>query len=130
MCAKAGLVSTGLIAVDGTKVHANASDRSNFNYEQLARHVLEESERIDREEDELYGEARGDELPEFLAAADGRRGWLRAAKQALEERQVEEAKPIPRSRPARLREAERRLQEEHRVECKANGPMRPIGRAG
>jgi Transposase DDE domain/Transposase domain (DUF772) len=120
LCARAGLVSTGVVAVDGTKVHANASDRSNVDYEQLARQMLEESERIDREEDERFGEARGDELPEFLATADGRRGWLREAKRALEDKQVAEAKPIPQSRPQRLREAKHRLELEHRMEIKAN----------
>jgi hypothetical protein len=36
LCAKAGLVNVGVIAVDGTKLHANASDRSNLTYEQIA----------------------------------------------------------------------------------------------
>jgi transposase len=39
LCAKAGLVNVGVIAVDGTKLHANASDRSNLTYEQIAREL-------------------------------------------------------------------------------------------
>ena len=37
LCAKAGLVNVGLIAVDGIKVHANACDRANLGYEEIAR---------------------------------------------------------------------------------------------
>jgi transposase len=56
LCAKAGLVNIGVIAVDGTKLHANASDRSNMTYEQIARELLGQAEEIDRAEDERYGE--------------------------------------------------------------------------
>ena len=86
LCREAGLVSVGVIAVDGTKVHANASRFSSLDYEQLARKILEEAARIDREEDELYGDARGDELPEQLQTAAGRRAALREAKRRLAER--------------------------------------------
>jgi transposase len=63
LCAKAGAVSVGVIAVDGARVKANAADRPNMDYEQLAREILAEADRIDREEDERFGDARGDELP-------------------------------------------------------------------
>ena len=119
-CAEAGLASVGVIAIDGTKVHANASRHCNRDYEQIAREILAEADAVDREEDERYGEARGDELPPHLSTAHGRRGWLREAKRRLEEKRAEEAAPIPRSRPARLREAKRRLEEELDVECRAN----------
>ena len=85
VCREAGLVTVGVIAVDWMKVHANASRFSSLDYEQLARKILEEAERIDREEDELYGEARGDELPEQLQTAEGRREALREAKRRLAE---------------------------------------------
>ena len=61
------------IAVDGTKVQANASRNENLDYEQLAREILEEAKATDAAEDELYGEARGDELPEQLRTVEGRR---------------------------------------------------------
>ena len=64
LCAKAGLAIVGVIAVDGTKLHANASRDENLDYEQLAREILEEAKAVDAAEDELYGDARGDELPE------------------------------------------------------------------
>lgn len=43
LCARGGLVSVGVIAVDGTKLHANASQHANRDYEQLAREILEEA---------------------------------------------------------------------------------------
>src|SRR5919199_37014 len=97
LCADAGLVCAEVLAVDGTKLHANAS-----------------------EEDERFGDQRGDELPEPLGTREGRARWLADAKRRLEERRAQEARPIPASRPARLREAKRRLEEEHRVEVQAN----------
>ena len=120
LCAEAGLAKVGLIAIDGTKVQANASRHSNRDYEQIAREILAEADAVDSEEDERYGEARGDELPPHLSTEQGRRGWLRDAKRRLEEKRAEEAAPIPRSRPARLREAKRRMEEELDVECRAN----------
>src|SRR5918911_1613098 len=84
LCARSGLAKVGVIAVDGTKVHANASRNENLDYEQLAREILEEAQAVDAAEDELYGGARGDELPPGVAPAQGRRGWVREAKQRLE----------------------------------------------
>src|SRR5271157_1537871 len=83
LCKQAGLVKVGVIAIDGTKIHANASHHSNLDYEQLAREILKEAGEIDAAEDELYGEARGDELPEHLRTREGRRAALRAAKEKL-----------------------------------------------
>jgi transposase len=120
LCAEAGLVSVGVVAIDGTKLHANASHHANRDYEQLAREIIEEAKTIDALEDEQFGEARGDELPPQLRTAQGRRGWLREAKRRLDEKRAAEAKPIPRSRPERVRESKRRLQEELFVECQAN----------
>jgi len=74
LCRAAGMVDVGVIAVDGTKVHANASNMANRDYRQIALEILKEAGRIDREEDELYGEERGDELPEHLRTAEGRDG--------------------------------------------------------
>jgi transposase len=120
LCAEAGLVSVGVIAIDGTKVHANASQHSNRDYEQIAREILEQAAETDRLEDEQFGEKRGDELPPELQTEQGRRGWLRDAKRRLEEKRAEEARPIPRSRPERLKESKRRLEEELWTECRAN----------
>jgi transposase len=120
LCAEAGLVRVGVVAVDGTKVAANAAPQATRDYEQIAREILAEADAIDAEEDDRFGDARGDELPPELQTAQGRRGWLREAKRRLDERRAEEARPIPRDRPDRLREAKRRLEEEHQTECRAN----------
>jgi transposase len=84
LCRQAGLVSVGVIAIDGTKVAANASREANRSYGQIAREILAEAAETDRREDELYGEARGDELPEQLRTSEGRRAALREAKAKLE----------------------------------------------
>ena len=120
LCADAGLVRVGVIAVDGTKVAANAAPQATRDYEQIAREILAEADAVDAEEDEQFGDARGDELPPELATAQGRRGWLREAKRRLDDKRAQEARPVPRDRPDRLREAKRRLEEEHRTECHAN----------
>ena len=120
LCGEAGLVHVDVIAVDGTKLHANASQHANRDYEQIAREILEDAARVDAEEDERFGDRRGDELPPELSTSQGRRGWLREAKRRLDERRAEEARPIPAARPARLKEAKRRLEEELWTECQAN----------
>jgi hypothetical protein len=120
LCARSGLAKVGVIAVDGTKVQANASRNENLDYEQLAREILEEARAVDAAEDELYGEARGDELPPEFATAQGRRGWLREAKQRLEAERAANPRPVPRCRPKRLKEAKRRLEEELLSEVRAN----------
>jgi transposase len=120
LCARSGLAKVGVIAVDGTTVHANASRNENLDYEQIAREILEEAQAVDAAEDELYGDARGDELPPEFATAQGRRGWLREAKQRLEAERAADPRPVPRSRPKRLKEAKRRLEEELWTEARAN----------
>ncbi len=102
LCAESGLVRVGVIAVDGTKLHANAAPQATLDFEQIAREILEEADAVDAEEDERFGNARGDELPPEFATAQGRRGWLREAKRRLDEKRAEQARPIPRSRPDRL----------------------------
>src|SRR3954468_22608521 len=120
LCADAGLLRVGVVAVDGTKVHANASERATRDYEQIAREILEQAAEIDAAEDEQFGERRGDELPPALATREGRQRWLRDAQRRLDQRRAEEARPIARSRAKRLVEARRRLDEELAVERRAN----------
>jgi hypothetical protein len=120
LCREAGLVRVGVIAVDGTKVHANASSMADRNYRQAAEEILADAARIDQEEDELYGDKRGDWLPGEVSTHNGRREWLREARRRLDEQRGREGKPAPRPRPARLREAKNRLQEELWTEQRAN----------
>jgi transposase len=94
LCQRAGLVRLGRVALDGTKVKANASRHKAMSYARMpereaaleaeVRRILDEAEAIDRAEDELYGDARGDELPPGLRTAEGRLRKLREAKAALE----------------------------------------------
>ena len=76
LCARAGLVESRVVAIDGTKIAANANRDQNVDYDRIAREILAEAKATDEAEDELYGEARGDELPPELATAEGRRAWL------------------------------------------------------
>jgi transposase len=86
LCREAGLVSVGVITIDGTKIKANASMDQNRDYRELVTEILREAEETDRREDELYGQARGDELPEPLRTAEGRRQALADARRRLAER--------------------------------------------
>src|SRR5688572_15708007 len=83
LCARAGLVSVGVVAIDGTKMAANASSDANRAFGQIAREILAEAAALDAREDELYGDQRGDELPEQLRTREGRRQALREAKERL-----------------------------------------------
>jgi transposase len=84
VCQRAGLVRAGVLALDSTKIAANASGQANMTFEQLAREIIAQGIATDRAEDELYGDARGDELPAELADPKARRARLRAAKAELE----------------------------------------------
>jgi len=95
LCQAAGMVSLGRVALDGTKVRANASKRKAMSYARmtdkekiLAAEVsalLAEAERIDKAEDAKFGkDKRGDELPEELRRRETRLARIRKAKTALE----------------------------------------------
>jgi transposase len=120
LCADAGLLGVAVLALDGTKLHANASQHRSLDYDEIAREILAEADAVDRAEDERFGERRGDELPPELSTAQGRRGWPRDPRRRLDGRRAAEARPVPKSRPARLREGKRRLEEEHQVHRRAN----------
>jgi Transposase DDE domain/Transposase domain (DUF772) len=120
LCADAGLATVGVIAIDGTKVHANASRDRTMTYAQIARAIVAEAVETDAAETAALGERRGDELPAILATREGREGWLRAARQQLEQRRAEQPEPVARSRPRRLLTAKQRLQEELTVERDAH----------
>jgi len=95
LCKASGLVKAGIIALDGTKVKANASLSRNKTYEQLSKQekrlkekleaLLEQAEKTDQEEDRLYGSKRGDELPEDLSTAEKRLAKIKEAKKYLEQ---------------------------------------------
>ena len=79
LCAAEGLIASGVVAIDGTKVEANASAWSNRTRRQIAEEILAEAERVDAAEDQALGDRRGDELPERWADRRDRRARLREA---------------------------------------------------
>jgi transposase len=118
LCQKAGMVSLGHVALDGTKLKANASKHKAMSYgrmklrePELAAEVkkwLESAEATDQREDAEHGpDRRGDELPDWVVSKQERLAKIREAKQALEaeaqaEAQVTNAKKKdgkPGSRP-------------------------------
>jgi transposase len=120
LCAKAGLVDTAVLAVDGSKLEASASNHATRGYEQIAAEILAEAGRIDAAEDEIHGDARGDELPEQLTTRHGRKQWLREAKEELERERAAKAQPVPRERSERLQLCRERLVEDWQTEHWAN----------
>ena len=120
LCARAGLAGVEVVAIDGTKLSANASHEANRDDEQIAKEILEGAAAIDAAEDLEFGERRGDELPPALATREGRQRWLRDAQRQLDEQRAAEARPIPKSRLKRLVEARRRLEEDLAVQRRTN----------
>jgi transposase len=95
LCHEAGLVKLGHVALDGTKVKANASKHKAMSYARMeqtearlaqeVRQLLDEAQRVDAAEDAEYGRGRrGDELPAELARRESRLAAIRAAQAALE----------------------------------------------
>ena len=95
------MIRLGTLAIDGSKVRANASKHKAMSYGRMKdeerrlrgeiKGLLERADAIDEEEDAEYGsDRRGDELPEELARRETRLEKIRAAKKRLEERQAEE----------------------------------------
>ena len=123
LCEKAGLVKLGHVAIDGTKLQANASKHKAMSYERMnekekalkaeVEKLLEEAARTDAEEDAKYGKGkRGDELPAELARRESRLKKIAEAKAALEQEARERAVAAKATAEARLEE--RRKQEEER----------------
>jgi len=126
LCDQAGLVGSGVIAVDGTKLHANASRDSNVDYDQIARALIAETIATDELEGQRYGAARGDELPDELQTEAGRREWLAAhlksqapepepeadAAEAADEFDAERIVARVQGREGWLREAKRQLDQD------------------
>ena len=95
LCQEAGLVKLGHVALDGTKIKANASRHKAMSYSRMLKEekrlkqeiqqLLEKAEAIDEQEDNKYGpDRRGDELPDELARRESRLKRIQEAKKALE----------------------------------------------
>ena len=83
LCAEAGLLDSGVVSVDGTRVAANASRERNHGFGRIAEEIAERVKASDGAEDEEFGQARGDELPEQLRTPEGRREFFGRAKRRL-----------------------------------------------
>jgi transposase len=93
LCTKAGLVSVGVVALDGSLLAGNASPAATRTYASIREEVermLAEAARADAAEDERLGDARGDELPAELVDPRSRRERLRRCKEQLERTQADE----------------------------------------
>jgi transposase len=121
LCQRAGMVKLGHVAIDGTKVKANASKHKAMSYARMQEEekrlkkeiakLMRESEITDRSEDRCYGpDKRGDELPDELAHRESRLRKIQEAKAALEadarvaaveagaeESEIEEAEPAAKA---------------------------------
>jgi len=106
LCQKAGLVKLGHVALDGTKIKANASKHKAMSYKRMKEEearleaevaeLLKKAEAVDEEEDQRYGEGKkGDELPKELAFRDSRLKKIREAKATLEAEARLEAEKRP-----------------------------------
>lgn len=117
---KVGLVKLGHVALDGTKIKANASKHKAMSYDRMKKREaelkaevdrwLEAAEAADREEDALYGDRRGDEMPDWVADKQKRLEKIRRAKAELEAeaRAAAEAELKARAEAQEQRQAEGR----------------------
>jgi len=102
LCAQAGLVSLGNVALDGSKIRASASRHRAMSYDRMVRAegelaaeveaLLADAERTDAAEDAVHGDRRGDELPAELARREGRLAAIRKAKADLEAEHAQKAR--------------------------------------
>ena len=104
LCQREGLVKLGHVALDGTKVRANASKHKAMSYKRMKEkeaqlqgevdELLRRAQETDEAEDRRYGkDRRGDELPEELAFREGRLEKIREAMAALEAEAQAQAEP-------------------------------------
>jgi transposase len=135
---KAGLVKLGHVALDGSKIKANASKHKAMSYERMKKREAELQAEVDRwlnaaeaadaEEDKLYGDKRGDEMPDWVADKQKRLDKIRAAKAELEA----EAKAAAEQEARRRAEAEeQRIAEGRKKNGKTPAPPKaePEGKA-
>ena len=122
LCQKAGLVKLGHVALDGTKIKANASKHKAMSYERMGEterklteqieQLLAEAEQVDAQEDAKYGKGkRIDELPGDLARRESRLKKLQEAKAALEAEAKARAELEAQAAQSKLDERQRKEEE-------------------
>src|ERR1035441_5514942 len=122
LCNKAGLVKLGHVAIDGTKIQANASKHKAMSYDRIeekekqlkaeVEKLLAQAAETDAAEDALYGKGnRGDELTGEMARRESRLKKIAEAKAALEEEARERAEAAKKAAGLKLEERLKREQE-------------------
>jgi transposase len=122
LCDKAGLVKLGHVAIDGTKLQANASKHKAMSYDRMeekekqlkaeVEKLLAQAAETDAAEDALYGKGkRGDELPAELARRESRLKKIAEAKAALEQEARERAEAAKKAAEEKLEERRQKEQE-------------------
>jgi len=122
MCERAGLVKLGHVAIDGSKMRANASKHKAMSYDRMIEkekqletevgRLLKEAEESDGAEDERHGKGvRGDELPAELARRESRLRKIREAKASLEAEAKEQAQAAAAAVEAKLAARKQREEE-------------------
>ena len=141
LCAEAGLVKAGVVALDGTKMKANASlsaNRTQEHIEEEVRKMLAEASQKDEEEDRLFGKgSRGDEIPEGLKDRRSRLERLKECQERLvrekdekvqqqtermDKRRSEEAAVGHRKRGRKPKEPEQILEEAAKAKANVTEP--------
>ena len=123
LCHKAGLVKPGVVSIDGTRIAGSANPDVNLEFEQLAKEIVAQTNATDEAEDEEFGEARGDELPEELRTPEGRREFLRRARRSLR-RDEKGGRPEQIEEPAAEADVEEANVEAPDVEAETEEPER------
>lgn len=138
LAAKAGLVKLGHVALDGTKIKANASKHKAMSYERMKKREAELKAEVDRwlkaaeaadaQEDKLHGDKRGDEMPDWVADKQKRLENIRQARAELEAEAKAAAEEETRRRAAA---EERRIGEGRKKNGKTPAPPKaePDGKA-
>lgn len=132
LCEKAGLVRLGHVALDGTKLRANASKHKAMSYgrmeekiqelEAQVEELLAEAEAVDQAEDAQHGTRRGDELPDELRFRERRLAKIRQAKEALEAEARAEAQRLREEKEAKARRRNKKPQGNEPVPAEAVEP--------
>ena len=124
----AGLLTLGRIAIDGSKIRANASKHKAMSYGRMPereatlreeiRRLLEEAEALDQAEDTRYGpDRRGDELPAALQDPATRQARLRAAKARVEATRKRELAAAKQAKVEKIETAKAALETEARAQA-------------
>lgn len=128
LCEKAGLVRLGHVAIDGSKIKANASKHKAMSYKRMnetearlkqeIEALLRQAEQTDASEDAHYGKGRGDEIPAELARRESRLKKIREAKAALE---AEAREKVGQQRAETEKKLAQRADEQQRTGSKKRG---------